>query len=486
MRRTNELKKVGIVAALATLALVLGLAGFGRTTEVEAKPTDILALNPVIVNALSDATCAPACDLAVPADLLDVADSDGDGDGNVEPSDFEGLDLDADQLMEISGALWILVFVDDDDAVTVDPKANLDFVEDIAGNNDGDLQCDAAGTDITEEDCNEDGVADDGVVVGTLVNDTADPGDVEEIEAEQEGIYLELDVNVVGEPDEIEVATFPDPADVQAGFTGGDCEDLDLGDFMDETGAVEVAGFAAQVTDGAGTALTGVLVEWDSDDVDVAETWTDPASDTVTVDSDLGPWAFNFGCGVDPGATEICATIDSGAGDIETECAAINVFGEPADMALTAAPGEIVCDGVNSADVTATVTDADGNPVVDGTAVRFDVVALGTAFPITAETAGGMASSTITPLSDIGAGVTVLVSAGDAEASIRVDCSEPPPPPPPPPPATPEPGIVPPPTGTGGYLGADASGLSWLALAGLAIGGLTLSLGGIALRRYAR
>ena len=136
--------------------------------------------------------------------------------------------------------------------------------------------------------------------------------------------------------------------------------------------------------------------------------------------------------------------------------------------------------------MTATVTDADGNPVVDGTPVRFDVFALGTADPIVNGTVAGDASSTITPLSGLAAGVSVLVSSGDVETSVLIGCEEPAPPPPPPPPPE-EPGIVPPPTGTGGYLGQDAAGgFGWLALAGLAMGGLALTIGSVALRRYVR
>lgn len=483
------MKKIGIVATLAAVALLLGLAGLGQgMPKAKAEPTGILALNEFIVNMLSGATCSWAeggagCDLTDPVDVADIEANDGDDDGVAEPSDFEDLDYDGDQVPETAYtvAVWILVFVDDDDPVIIDPRSNMFFDEDADG--DGDLECnDGASEDnYFDEDCDSDGTAGDEVVVGTLYNDTADPGDEEEVEAQQEGEYTDIDVTIVGDPDEITLTALEDT--IQGDDV--DCGDLDISDLMDEAEDVSVAGLLATVEDSDGTALAGVFVDWESDDEDVVELTQDS---TITLVLDDGTFAVNLACGGDTGTADVDAEIDHPVGDVESDTVTITVIGAPADVALTASPAEIVCDGVNSSDVTATVTDADGNPVVDGTEVHFDVVALGTAYPIVAETLDGAATSTITPLSDIGAGVTVIVWAGDAEASIRVDCTEAPPPvaPPPvvPPPA--EPGITPPPTGTGGYLGSDAAGLSWLALAGLAIGGLTLSLGSIALRRYAR
>ena len=85
-------------------------------------------------------------------------------------------------------------------------------------------------------------------------------------------------------------------------------------------------------------------------------------------------------------------------------------------MTLKADPATIACDGVTSSVVSATVLGADGKPVVSGNAVRFDVVALGTADKIVALTDDkGVASSKITPLSGPLAGVTVLVTVGQTE-----------------------------------------------------------------------
>jgi hypothetical protein len=114
------------------------------------------------------------------------------------------------------------------------------------------------------------------------------------------------------------------------------------------------------------------------------------------------------------------------------------------------------------------------------------VVALGTANPINVKSKAGEASSTITPLSGATAGVTVIVTSGDAQASIRVDCSLPVPTVPA---ASPTPTggtgvIVGPSTGTGGYLGQDGSaGFPMWTLVALVLGSLVLVGGGMVTRR---
>lgn len=99
--------------------------------------------------------------------------------------------------------------------------------------------------------------------------------------------------------------------------------------------------------------------------------------------------------------------------------------GEPAAIALTADPASILCDGTNSSTVTAKVTDAAGNNVVDGTPVTFSVIALGTANPIITSTSDGTVSSTVTPVFGATAGITVKVTSGRVASSIRIDCVAP-------------------------------------------------------------
>ncbi len=95
--------------------------------------------------------------------------------------------------------------------------------------------------------------------------------------------------------------------------------------------------------------------------------------------------------------------------------------GEPATIELTAEPQALICDGVEASNVTARVLDGSGAPVADGTTVRFSVVALGTADPIEAATAGGIAETSVVALGSQ-VGVVVNVTAGEVQQGIRIDC----------------------------------------------------------------
>jgi hypothetical protein len=196
-------------------------------------------------------------------------------------------------------------------------------------------------------------------------------------------------------------------------------------------------------------------------------------------------------CGVAAGSATLSAKTTANEGTVMGNAGAvtrtqdITVTGVPASIALTASPATIACDGSATSTVTAKVTDADGNDVVDNTNVNFSVVALGTANPINVKTASGEASSTITPLSGSTAGVTVIVTSGDAQASIRVDCAQPVPTVPAATPTSTGGGvIVGPNTGTGGYLGQDGSaGFPMWTLVALVLGSLVLVGGGMVTRR---
>lgn len=95
--------------------------------------------------------------------------------------------------------------------------------------------------------------------------------------------------------------------------------------------------------------------------------------------------------------------------------------GVPATIELTADPQTLVCDGKTPSKVTARVTDVEGAPVSDGTAVRFGVVTLATADPIDATTADGVAETSVVALGSQ-VGVVVNVTAGAIQQGIRIDC----------------------------------------------------------------
>jgi len=502
------MKKFVVLAGLVAVALVLGMAGTAvRSNDAQAKPEDVITFSPNVCTALTtsvlegdwdddgdydaaDATAGyMACrgTLNTPASLASLArvlgaDSSaatgaaetiaqcGDGvdddadtvaddgcpDGYNDPALFQDLaDLSGAQLGDYSvdvaadtdGKLWVLTFVTNDGALTLEADEGIWESNDASNTN-----CAA----IIDEDCDDDGTKGDKVVVDLLYgNDVADLGDAQLV-ATQAGVDVISDYVVVGEPEDITLALFPDGT-VQEGVDASDCADdphltpLDSSVFTDGAAEPEKNGLLATVTDDDGTELAGIFVDWSSDDTDVANLNKDT---TITWVLASGTLAANLFCGDETGTATI--TADIGVEDAEVD---VTVIGAPDAMTLTASPAAITCDGVNSSTVSAALVDSEGNKVVDGTEVRFEVVALGIADPITADTAGatGAATSKITPLSGVSAGVVVLVTVKDAdddvvlEGNIRIDCALPVAPPPPPVSPT-GPTVVPPGTGDGGYL----------------------------------
>ncbi len=259
------------------------------------------------------------------------------------------------------------------------------------------------------------------------------------------------------------------------------------------------AGAVATYSDIDGNALVGYAPTFktsSSSTMDVG-TGDDAGGTSFTATSMLLPdgttiAGFDVICGIAAGSATLTATTTTnegtgmGAAAAVARTADITVTGVPASIALTASPATIACDGTATSTVTAKVTDSAGNNVVDNTSVNFSVVALGTANPINVKSKAGEASSTITPLSGATAGVTVIVTSGDAQASIRVDCSLPIPTVAPA--ASPTAGgggtIVGPNTGTGGFLGQDDSaGFPMWTLVALVLGSLVLVGGGMVTRR---
>jgi hypothetical protein len=468
------MKRLVILAGLVAVALLLGVAGTAvRSNDVQAKPSDIISIHPnvcvaLIIDDVADHTAldlngsgvsdseddaifvchyipaVPGTGLGVEANLAEVADILG-GDVNDPDTYADMVAYSGSQLGE-NDDLWVLTFVTNDQPVTLDADEGLWALNSLSS-----IDC---GT-LADEDCNDDGVKGDGVVPALLEGaGVADRGDAQ-VDATQAGVDVLLDYTVVGDPDDITLAAVPD-ATVQEGFDSGDCTDLDLADFTDDIGKPEVNGLAATVVDDDGTELAGIPVAWESDDENVANL---NRAQTTTLVTDAGTFAPNYFCGDETGTATIDASIDENGDEAiqsseQDDDIDVTVIGAPDAMTLTASPASITCDGVTSSTVSADLVDSDGNKVVDGTDVRFEVVALGIADPITATTAGGSATSTITPLSGVSAGVVVLVTVPDAdlEANIRIDCAPPAPVVVPPPVVPTGPAVVPPGTGDGGYL----------------------------------
>jgi hypothetical protein len=500
------MKKFTILAGLMTLALFIGVAGTSlRAGTAEARPTDVISFSPGVCVFLTSGLDWEAVDLdgdtvieagednvVAPADMngdgeIDAADnalyvcaiSAAPGSGLVNPDNLAFLaaaldgavdnadtyadlvDATAAQLGEdddFGQVLWVLTMVTNDDPLHLDADEGLWYSTGFTSS-----QSLAGDCPTGDNDCDDDGVKGDGVVVDLLDGyGVADLGDAI-VTATQSGIDVEMDYTVVGMPDDLTLAATK--TTIQEGSADEDC---DLGNFTGAIAKAQITGLLATVSDEDGTALTSISVAWDTSDDDVvnfAQVQEDAAPEgaasdigdiiasTVSIAASGQISAPNLGCAGDTGEATINAAVS--ADDSIDDEIDITVVGAPASMTLAANPLSITCNGTNSSEVSATLLDSAGKPVVAGNKVRFEVVALGIANPIIASTdANGVAKTTITPLSGVTAGVTVLVSVvdnADIEQNILVACQ--PAVPIVVPPVTPtSPTVTPPRTGDGGYL----------------------------------
>jgi len=512
--RTVKLTKLALVLVIPALALLL-LGQSVRPPAAEAKPTKIITINWTLCLALNTdldwdgSTVVDDNDGTVGlSKCLNGLDEEnvfrwfitllkGDPD-HPKPEDLttaeEGrtpTDSDGGQLHEVDGAMWVIAFVGNDDPVSF-------YVDEgILDVNDHKFGADAAcgpgpfpspDYDFEEEDCDNDGVRGDGVVIVKLTPIGADRGPAT-IRVRQGALEMEDQYVVVGEPSKIELT-----ASKSAIQTGAVTCALfkTTAAFLAALGAPEKTPVIAKVMDSDGTILTGAFVAWEfrGDDPDMAR-FAMPVTPTVV--SALGVLSPNVLCGGEGSGTfPIRArlskeaklgklTVDAGAADRHSNEVEIKLQGPPTNMVLSASPSSLVCDGMASSTVSATLTDAEGNPAVDGNIVRFDVKALGIASPIEAKSAAGAATTKVTPLSDLAKGVTVKatllltegeevegettpgratptptieeISVPDIEKSILVECAAAPGVPVPGAPApSGAPAISPPATGDGGYL----------------------------------
>ncbi len=170
-------------------------------------PADILSINPNICASLTGATwyhdsnedtvintadATYACDhLNQPPMLADLASELG---GDVdEPDSYAYLsNAGGDQLNQNTGELWVLVFVPNDDSVALDADEGV-----WDSSNTYFTNCPGS---FADEDCDDDGVQGDGVVVDMLLgNGVAAIGDAQAV-ATQSGTDVYLNYVVVGDP----------------------------------------------------------------------------------------------------------------------------------------------------------------------------------------------------------------------------------------------------------------------------------------------
>jgi hypothetical protein len=518
--------------------------GFGQsltasTPKAHADTTGMAVVGcefiaPLLDEVDADADVEKACNPAsmTEGDLELIAEQIGDEDGTLELSDFSSEELDEswDDNQISTDCTWdawddgdvgdsyiswaiglactldVFVFTDNEAAVVFDAPDGLSFTTTDAGSND--YTCDTDGEDA---DCSSvtPNNGDEIVVNGVLV-DGGDVGDVLEIAVTQAAVEQTADINVVGSPNDVKLTLAEDLIETSASTS--EVEDCQTG--VPTTDAIDPPNSTlawAQAFDAEDNVLTRVPVIFSinpPDDLEKAKfglgdeaeelvSITYFTLDPVTAGAPVASYIVVCG-GKESGEVTVTAEINlivpPDFSSYDQSSQDLTVGGVPSSVNVTASASSIKCDGSQTATVTAKVTDDDGNNVADGVPVNFSVVALGTANPINTVTEDGEASTTITPLSNSSAGVTVIVTAGDydlAEAvqtSIRVDCALPletqPTLAPPVVVPTARTGIGGPDTGNGGYLGqSSSSSFPMWTLIALALGSMTLVAGGVVARR---
>ena len=414
---------------------------------------------------------------------LDLRDGVIDGNFTLRPEDFAGIDLDLNQLHAHDGRLFVVAFVDDE-SVDMAMKTSVGTWEGspskiwLCFSQGRDQDSAVAGVQVDKDCDGAPGIGDGAVVAHLRAHGAADPAAAEEprgpgtVLVAQEGLALPVPITVVGEPHDLKLQTFE--TSIQVGLTQDDCP---LGgkasDFVDALGRPDKTIMLAKVLDDEGVEITGAFLSYASSDEDKLL-----VASALSASLDLG----SFGAG---GPDIFCGAKKTGDATVTVHLldapglaaefgisperdaradvaeAVYKVTGKPASITLAAAPAVVQCDGTATAEISATVSDGDGNPVENGTPVTFDVSVLGTANPIIAKVGAGVAKSAVTPLAASNTGVPVIVTAGDVQASIIVTCGPGSAPPSPGQPGsgagagtgTPTGTITGPDTGNGGYLG---------------------------------
>ena len=430
--------RVALVLVIPALALLL-LGQSMRSPAVEAKIASIVTINPVDCVTFGsaydwngDTKVDPDDGAAMLADCTGLQNNGKIGKvvtilrkeninpdpgfvpPDPKPADLAPIDREGGQIHEEDGILFIVAFVTQDSPVSF--YADEGVFPDSGTSN---ILCGpAANPDakMWDEDCDGNGVSDDGVVAAKLAMAGTDPDRGPAIVRVRQGpLEIEEKYTVVGEPWNVEVT-----ANKMVIQTGAASCDLftDTKGYIAAMNAAEITPVITKVTDSDGTPVTGAIVRFRTDD---EYTGTAARLLVPTLESALGVSAPNVLCGtVNPGTVEFTATLVSGDAhediDLGLDLFArlgrhasveVEVKGPPTNMVLSASPGSLACDGTATTAVSATLTDAENNPAVNGNAVSFEAKALGTVSPFEPLSLDGAAKTTLTPLSGLVKGVTV-------------------------------------------------------------------------------
>ena len=244
------------VALAVSLGVVLGCLPGLRAGEAEARSPELLALSPSICLALLMKDNTP-----IPLDCYSMYSSlslrnvaalvSPNSVPPFKPDDFAGIDLDANQMHQQDGQLFILAFVSDDEPVTFTTSKGMFDSTALWGDEGRQWVC-----DTQDEDCDGNGVRGDGVVVawlwpcqdgnpvaGTCLQQSKlGPG----TDTVQQGTYkTTLDFTVVGEPNKIELVAAENT--IQTGLDADTCpEETETKGFVNAVAVPEKTVFLAR------------------------------------------------------------------------------------------------------------------------------------------------------------------------------------------------------------------------------------------------
>jgi hypothetical protein len=246
-------------------------------------------------------TCSSLSDESNLRKLVMMVGGDPD---NPQPEDFALIDVDANQLHDQDGALFIISFVPNDS-----PVAFYADKGEFQGSGSS-IVCGPGGQpdlQFSEEDCDDDGDRGDGAVVAKLIAGGAPRGPATAL-VRQGSSQVSLGYAIVGEPVNIELSATKTAVRVGAVT----CQPWsDLPTFMATTNSPQKAALFADVTDSDGTTLTAALVTIEVDDPGKALTAL-PLAATLDMGG-LGIAGPDVLCGqVDAGTVTITASIVKG------------------------------------------------------------------------------------------------------------------------------------------------------------------------------
>jgi hypothetical protein len=515
-----------MLAALAVV-MVLGATTFsGAPQQPQEAEADVLAAAMIPKTACIALLTGALGGIAIgcldsPEEFHDklnlYAEDFGDEDGDLEIEDLAPIEtFGGRQLHDQDGYAYVIVFVSDQAPVRfrIDSDGGAFNVGTSAvAQNVNEFICDSEDSDCNNTDDPED----NGFIVIGLCSGVLSPGctggggaevadrGAHNLAIDQERVPVDISYTVVGEADDIRVGAFETTINNGVVDKNGDG---DLNDSDECPLQASVAGFTAalnqgektvvigRVSDDDGQDITNAWIAWDTDDHDIGDFTSTRETPTLNLGS-FGIGAPQILCGTDkPGILELQANVvggpsaasglDPSADETIDTTLQVTVRGVPASVDMSVTPASINCDGVQSAEVSATVRDANGDLVANGQQVDWSVQVLGTASPLTSSTTDGIAKTLVVPLSG-NRGVPVVATAGDEQGSILVNCGgtaagPAPAPPPTGPGAPPSTGgggsgsIGGPDTGSGGYLGTGDDSLPmWPALPILAVLGAMIA-----------